>query len=1180
MESTENVQLETIKKFCDSVPDPFVVFDNNRVISYYNHKAGIFLKAGSDTGSLHELFTATSQQKLDKLIDEAGRFHKVIREVTTLELADTTIIKGELTLTEILVGVQTRYFTLAFSNTYYWANDNLATRVTVRQDELERIVANPKILQIIDDIKSSYPFTFLGKNKIQQEVNKLEEYFWIKDVNDYIVLSNRKYAGAYGLKTTQLEGKSEKTFLPAYYLDFYRSIEAYIKETLNALVIEGVPFRGFASWQDYETIEIPLSDAENNVLALIGISQKKNKIAQAGSQREKQLFENLNLPMALFDFNENLIIASSTLKDYNELLDWGQATLIDVFGESRISEIHEFIENTSVSSITLPDFAFESDESSLFSCILDKTAAKAGVQNFIIATFLPQNKLTNFEDLIKYKGKMFDLLVRFNPEPIFIYDTENLRFLEVNDAALALYGYRREEFLQLDLTDLYTPEDIQSLLDSAPARDSVPVFHGPFKHRKKDGSNIHVKIAKSSFDFEGHEAHFNLIHNVSEQEQSTLDTVLFHSLLENTYDLVLTTDSVGFILEANSAAVEFLGKSEDELVRSSLLEFVADESRGELNTKIFFSGENRVIMLSAKFKNKMGLEIPVSVKALPAFRDNNSNETYLLIIHPEPQAKEIVKEVPVEVIREVVKEVPVERPASIAPSTNAGSPVGLELSQISMMFHEILTPINVMLGFIQEIKDGMEQPTVEQKEALDYINQNRDNLLNIMNSVSEYAQVRTKSAELIPDEVQFSELFESVLKEERETFEHLKKHPAAGKISSSLSFYSDKDKFKSLLGLFTRIVLHISDEPQVYISANQVDDFSFAVLVRDDFSKVTDKLQSNFEAFLSGKSNQSPKIFNLSRYNFMALNTLIELLHGVYHTSSRSGKTYEIGFTFPMNLFEERSEESAIMNFDEVEVPQSAPFEEPFAPVTASAYTNTFHESEPDSFRFEEEFPAQQHEAVHVPEQVHAHEEEDIVVPSNANFSFQSPVTAKDTAHSKYESISDNFTFESSGFAAEEPEVEPEPEPVKAAPANPRVTAAPLPEIHAEPRKAFELSELKCLYIEDQVDSQILFKVQMKELQEIKFAVSFEEALPILTTQTFDFIVMDINLQGEYNGLDALKMIHQMPGFTELPIIAVTAYVLPGDKEKFIAAGFNDFISKPIFREKLIESLEKIFLKK
>ena len=51
-----------------------------------------------------------------------------------------------------------------------------------------------------------------------------------------------------------------------------------------------------------------------------------------------------------------------------------------------------------------------------------------------------------------------------------------------------------------------------------------------------------------------------------------------------------------------------------------------------------------------------------------------------------------------------------------------------------------------------------------------------------------------------------------------------------------------------------------------------------------------------------------------------------------------------------------------------------------------------------------------------------------------------------------------------------------------------------------------------------------------------------------------------------------------IPTLKKIPVIAVTAYVLPGDKEKFIATGFTDFISKPIFREKLVESLNKIFV--
>jgi len=122
-----------------------------------------------------------------------------------------------------------------------------------------------------------------------------------------------------------------------------------------------------------------------------------------------------------------------------------------------------------------------------------------------------------------------------------------------------------------------------------------------------------------------------------------------------------------------------------------------------------------------------------------------------------------------------------------------------------------------------------------------------------------------------------------------------------------------------------------------------------------------------------------------------------------------------------------------------------------------------------------------------------------------------------------------------------------------------------------------DLTRLSCLYLEDQVDSQILFKVQLKDLKSVEFAESFEAALPLLKTKKFDFIMMDINLKGEYNGLDALRIIQKMPGYSNTPIIASTAYLLPGDKENFIAAGFRDFIPKPLMREKILTILRKLF---
>ncbi len=1173
MDTIEKNKLDMLRKVCDSVPEPFIIFDNSRSIYYYNQNAQRLFNISDPSVSLYEIFSPIAQQRLDKFIEESSRLQKNIKEIVTLELGDGTLLKGSISIAELISDSTSRYYSFSFSQQYYWASDNLSTRVTIRQDEFDKFISNTKIIQIIDEIKSSYPFTFLGKNKVQQEINKLEDYFWIKDANDVIVLANRKFASTYGLKTTQIEGKPERIFIPSYYVDFYRSIESYIKDSLNALIIEGVPFRGVSSWQNFETIEIPLADAENNILAIIGISQKKKRTVDSDAIKDYDLIEKINIPLAIFDIDGTIIQASKKLKEINTSIVWSDTNVLEVFGEKHIEGIRKFIESPEQVNLTLPEFSFMNNESSLFLCVLDKSISKSANKNTIIATFFTRTGVINFEDFLRYKGSMFDMLIRYNPDPIFIYDNENLRFLEVNDVALALYGYKRDEFLQLDLTDLYTQEDIQSLLDSTPSRDSVPEYKGPFKHRKKDGSSIAVKLAKTSFDYDGHDAHFNLIKNVSALEKSSADTSLFNAIYENTSDIVVETDSVGFIERVNNAALKFFGKSAEELKGSSLLEFTDDGDRGLLNTKIFFASNENSVNLQVRFKSSNAESINTEVSATVIDSPNKNGESYFLIIKPELKPLEIIKEVPVEVykevIKEIIKEVPIQNDGPVIGHSNDISvSTGLDLNQISMMFHEILTPINVILGFLQEIKDGLEHPTSDQKEALDYISQNRDNLLNIMNAVSEYAQFKVKSNELLPSELEFPVLYESLLKDEDEIFDHLMKKPVSGKISSSLIFYSDEQKFKQFLALFTKIALNITEENQVYISGSQVDELTFAVTLRDDFAKISQRLMTNFDELLHSKSSQSPRTFNLSRYQFMGLSVLVELLKGKFNISNRNGQPFEIGFIFPMNLFEERRDDVIKEDFTFVEPAQNTIEKEPkFEPfLNNEKFTDFKHEDEP----------------AEEPRQQKSYDDYDFEIPSNTNFSFQSSPAKKEPSRNKYESIADEFSFDSVLQENTDKIVVERSAPKQAgAPALrvEQIRNSPVVTPVEQQKKSLDLSSMKALYIEDQVDSQILFKVQMKELQELKFAVSFEEALPLLTSYTFDFIVMDINLQGEYNGLDALKMVHQMPGFQLLPIIAVTAYVLPGDKDKFIAAGFNDFISKPIFREKLIESLEKIFLK-
>ena len=71
-----------------------------------------------------------------------------------------------------------------------------------------------------------------------------------------------------------------------------------------------------------------------------------------------------------------------------------------------------------------------------------------------------------------------------------------------------------------------------------------------------------------------------------------------------------------------------------------------------------------------------------------------------------------------------------------------------------------------------------------------------------------------------------------------------------------------------------------------------------------------------------------------------------------------------------------------------------------------------------------------------------------------------------------------------------------------------------------------------------------------------------------------DLILMDVMMPG-MDGYATMTAIRQMPQFGRLPIIAVTARAMPGDREKSLAAGANDYVTKPVDTDELLACMER-----
>ncbi len=103
---------------------------------------------------------------------------------------------------------------------------------------------------------------------------------------------------------------------------------------------------------------------------------------------------------------------------------------------------------------------------------------------------------------------------------MWVYDRETLRFLEVNDAAVAQYGYSRDEFLAMRIAEIRPPEDVARLLADVRQERSGLQQSGDWRHRLKSGQIIDVQVVSHTLEFEDREAVLVVAQNITDRKHA------------------------------------------------------------------------------------------------------------------------------------------------------------------------------------------------------------------------------------------------------------------------------------------------------------------------------------------------------------------------------------------------------------------------------------------------------------------------------------------------------------------------------------------------------------------------------------------------------------------------------------------------------------------------------------
>jgi diguanylate cyclase (GGDEF)-like protein/PAS domain S-box-containing protein len=117
----------------------------------------------------------------------------------------------------------------------------------------------------------------------------------------------------------------------------------------------------------------------------------------------------------------------------------------------------------------------------------------------------------------------FRLLFESNPLPMWVYDRGTLRFLAINDAAVAHYGYSREQFLSMTLPEIRRPEERERLSDFVQIAQGYNDGEQTWLHRKADGTEIETVIYSRALQYNGRAAALVAICDVTEQRRAERD---------------------------------------------------------------------------------------------------------------------------------------------------------------------------------------------------------------------------------------------------------------------------------------------------------------------------------------------------------------------------------------------------------------------------------------------------------------------------------------------------------------------------------------------------------------------------------------------------------------------------------------------------------------------------------
>ncbi|HET6726177.1 MAG TPA: EAL domain-containing protein [Gammaproteobacteria bacterium] len=249
-------------------------------------------------------------------------------------------------------------------------------------------------------------------------------------------------------------------------------------------------------------------------------------------------------------------------------------------------------------------------------------------------------------------GQSFELFFRQSPQPMWLYALDTLKFLKVNPAAVAKYGFTNDEFLSMTIVDLRPPDEVDRLRSYIKTQRKRPNNQKKtesryWRHLLKNGDVIWVDIYTQIFNYEGQNAALIVAVDVTTRKnmQDRLDVqrAYFRQLFDSSSEGIVLVDREENVIDANKGFMTLFGYTLPELVDHCVDDFIVPEAlKDQAVSSWHETGDDGYFHQEVKRQRKDGALLDVVVSGYAIEHDSMRLGTYL-IYHDLTERKRLLE---------------------------------------------------------------------------------------------------------------------------------------------------------------------------------------------------------------------------------------------------------------------------------------------------------------------------------------------------------------------------------------------------------------------------------------------------------------------------------------------------------------------------------------------------------